>query len=167
MARYQFKGMEEYAAYLQRIGANTPEIIGEAVYTMADIVADKVRENLEALPTVTEKEAHAAYKEKSKTGLTSAQKKGLEEGFGISPMQNDAGYWNVKLGFAGYNKIKTRAYPKGQPNAMIARATESGSSAREKTPFIRTAVSAVEKIAVKQGQAKIDQKIYALEKKKE
>ena len=74
---------------------------------MADIVADKVRSNIEALPTVTEAEALSAYKEKRKTGLTQAQKKGLEEGFGISPMENDKGYWNVKLGFDGYNKVKT------------------------------------------------------------
>ena len=75
MAKYQFKGFDEYAAYLQKIGANTQEICGKAVYSMADIVADKVRSNIETLPTVTEAEALAAYKEKRKTGLTSAQKK--------------------------------------------------------------------------------------------
>lgn len=159
MAKYQFKGLEEYAAYLQRIRANTPEIIGKGVYAMADVVADKVRSNIKALPTVTEAEALAAYKEKRKAGLTSAQKKGLEKGFGISPMQNDNGYWNVKPGFDGYNKVKTRTYPNGQPNVMIARATESGSSVREKTPFIRTAVSATQKQAVEICKQVVDKEI--------
>lgn len=159
MAKYQFKGLDEYAAYLQRIGANTQEICGKAVYSMADIVADKVRSNIEALPTVTEAEALAAYKGKRKAGLTSAQKKGLEEGFGISPMENDKGYWNVKLGFDGYNKVKTKTYPNGQPNAMIARSTESGSSVREKTPFIRTAVSATQKQAVEIAKQVVDKEI--------
>lgn len=159
MAKYQFKGLEEYAAYLQRIGANTPEIIGKGVYSMADVVADKVRSNIEALPTVSEAEAFAAYKEKRKAGLTSAQKKGLEKGFGISPMQNDNGYWNVKLGFDGYNKVKTRTYPNGQPNAMIARATESGSSVREKNPFVRTAVAATQKPAVEICKQVVDKEI--------
>lgn len=159
MAKFQFKGLEEYTEYLQRIGANTPEICGAAVYAMADVVADKVRQNMEALPTVTEAEALAAYRQKKQTGLTNAQKKGLEKGFGISPMQNEDGYYNVKLGFDGYNSVKTKSYPQGQPNAMIARATESGSSVREKTPFIRTAVNATKGPAVEAGRKAADKKI--------
>lgn len=163
MARFQFNGMKEYAEYLQRIGANTKEICGVGVYAMAEVVANKIRENLDALPTVDEAEALAAYREKRKTSLTSAQKKGLQEGLGVSPMENDNGYWNVKVGFDGYNKVKTRKYPNGQPNVMIARATESGSSVREKTPFVRTAVTAATKPAIQAGQAAIDEEI----KKKE
>lgn len=159
MAKYQFRGLEEYAQYLQRIGANTPEICGKAVYAMADVVADQVRENITKLPTVTEAEALAAYRSKEMTELTSAQKKGLEEGFGISPMQNDNGYWNVKLGFDGYNKVKTRTYPNGQPNVMIARAVESGSSVRKKNPFIRRAVSSAQKLAVEKGKQAADEEI--------
>ena len=71
-------------------------------------------------------------------------------------MQNDSGYRHVKIGFDGYNDVKTRKYPKGQPNAMIARVTESGSSYREKTPFIRTAVQSSEKAAVEAAKEKID-----------
>lgn len=163
MAKFQFNGMKEYAEYLQRIGANTKEICGVGVYAMAEVVANKIRENLDALPTVDEAEALAAYREKRKTSLTSAQKKGLQEGLGVSPMENDNGYWNVKVGFDGYNKVKTRKYPNGQPNVMIARATESGSSVREKTPFVRTAVTAATKPAIQAGQAAIDEEI----KKKE
>lgn len=163
MARFQFNGMKEYAEYLQRIGANTKEICGAGVYAMAEVVTDKIRANLDALPTVDEAEALAAYREQRKTSLTSAQKKGLQEGLGVSPMENDNGYWNVKVGFDGYNKVKTRKYPNGQPNVMIARATESGSSVREKTPFVRTAVTAATKPAIQAGQAAIDEEI----KKKE
>lgn len=159
MAKFQFNGMKEYAEYLQRIGANTKEICGAGVYAMAEVVTDKIRANLDALPTVDESEALAAYREQRKTSLTSAQKKGLQEGLGVSPMENDNGYWNVKAGFDGYNKVKTRKYPNGQPNVMIARATESGSSVREKTPFVRTAVAAATKPAIQAGQATIDEKI--------
>lgn len=159
MAKFQFNGMKEYAEYLQRIGANTKEICGVGVYAMAEVVADKIRANLDALPTVDEAEALAAYREQRKTSLTSAQKKGLQEGLGVSPMENDNGYWNVKVGFDGYNKVKTRKYPNGQPNVMIARATESGSSVREKTPFIRRAVSSTQKKAVEKCKEVIDQEI--------
>ena len=81
-------------------------------------------------------------------------------------MQNENGYINVKLGFDGYNSVKTKKYPKGQPNALIARVTESGSSYRTKTPFIRPAVRATKKAAEQAGQAKIDERIAALGKKK-
>ena len=40
--------MDEYAAYLQRIGKNTREILGAGVYAMANTVADAVRKNIEA-----------------------------------------------------------------------------------------------------------------------
>lgn len=159
MAKYQFRGLEEYARYLQKVGANTPEICGKVVYAMADIVADQVRENLSKLPTVTEAEALASYREKDMTELTGAQKKGLEKGFGISPMQSDNGYWNVKLGFDGYNKVKTKKYPNGQPNVMIARAVESGSSVRKKNPFVRRAVNATQKQAVEKGKQVADEEI--------
>lgn len=162
MAKYQFTGLEEYARYLQRIGANTPEICGSAVYAMADIVADKVRDNLNALPTVTEFEALESFKKGQKVGLTNAQKKGLQEGFGISSMQNDNGFYNVKLGFDGYNKVETRQYPKGQPNALIARATESGSSVRDKTPFMRPAVTATRKEAIEKAKVVVSMKIYQI-----
>ena len=163
MARFQFKGLKEYAEYLQRIGANSKEICGAGVYAMGEVVTDQIRANLDALPTVTESEALAAYRKKQKTGLTSAQKKGLQEGLGVSPMENDNGYWNVKVGFDGYNKVKTRKYPNGQPNVMIARATESGSSVREKMPFVRPAVSTSQRSAIEIAKKVIDEEI----KKKE
>lgn len=162
MAKYQFKGLESYARYLQKIGANTKEICGAGVYVMADLIANKVRENIEALPTVSETESLRAFRQREKTGLTIEQKKGLQQGFGISKMQNDDGYWNVKLGFDGYNQIQTKTYPKGQPNALIARAVESGSSIRDKSPFIRPAIRATTKPAIKQAMLAIDEKIEQL-----
>jgi hypothetical protein len=42
----------------------------------------------------------------------------------------------------GYNNVITKKYPKGQPNNMIARSCESGSSSMIKQPFMRTAVNA-------------------------
>ena len=165
MARFQFKGLKEYAEYLQRIGMNSKEICGEAVYTMANIVTDEIRKNLDALPTINEAKAVKTYRDQTQGALTSSQKKGLQASLGISKIENDNGYWNVKVGFDGYNKVKTRKYPNGQPNAMIARATESGSSVRVKTPFIRPAVNASQKRAIEAAKIKVDQRIFAVKKK--
>ena len=158
------KGLDNYIAYLQSINAVTDEMIGEAVYEMAKVVADKVRANIQALDAAPKgKTTYYVTETMIKSQLSEEQKKGLLEGFGISAIQDDNGYLNVKLGFDGYNSIKTKKYPKGQPNALIARVTESGSSYREKTPFIRPAVNATRRQAVKAAQVTIDEKIQAID----
>ena len=158
------KGLDSYISYLQKIDAVTDEAVGEAVYEMAKVVADSVRSGIQALPTVSNRANIATYK-KGYSRLSDEGKQGLLDGFGVSPMQDDGGYINVKLGFDGYNSIKTKKYPKGQPNALIARVTESGSSYREKTPFIRPAVNASKKQAEQAGRMKIDEKIAAIPQK--
>lgn len=162
MARIQFKGLEEYLRNLQKAERNTPEILGKIVYNMADIVADAVRANIDALPARPDTEALRAYKKKEKTSLTVSEKRGLQEGFGISPLQSENGYWHVKLGFDGYNGVKTKKYPNGQPNTMIARAVESGSSIRDKHPFARPAVNRTKKEAEKKAQLIIDEELKNL-----
>lgn len=157
-------GLNRYIEYLQKINAVTDEVIGEAVYEMAKVVADKVRSSIQALPTVSNEANIATYK-KGYSRLSDKEKQGLLDGFGISPLQEDSGFVNVKLGFDGYNSVKTKKYPQGQPNALIARVTESGSSYREKTPFMRPAVNASKKQAEQAGQMKIDEKIAAIPQK--
>lgn len=157
------KGLDNYIAYLQSINAVTDEMIGEAVYDMAKVVADKVRANIQALDAAPKgKTTYYVTETMIKSQLSEEQKKGLLDGFGVSPMQDDNGYFNVKLGFDGYNSIKTKKYPKGQPNALIARVTESGSGYREKTPFIRPAVNATRQKAIKAAQVTIDEKIKSI-----
>lgn len=156
------KGLDSYIAYLQSINAVTDEMIGEAVYEMAKVVADKVRANIQALPAVSNEANIATYK-KGKSRLSEPEKQGLLDGFGVAPLQNDNGYLNVKLGFDGYNSIKTKKYPKGQPNALMARVTESGSQYRDKTPFMRPAVNATRQKAIKAAQVTIDEKIEAID----
>ena len=54
---------------------------------------------------------------------------------GISPpLQDKNGNTNVKVGFAGYDR-------KGTPNALKARAMESGTSTQPKKPFLRPAIN--------------------------
>ena len=71
------------------------------------------------------------------------RKKDLIESFGVTPISRDnQGNHNAKIGFDGYGSMPTKAYPKGLPNQLLARAVESGSSVRAKTPFVRPAVRA-------------------------
>lgn len=159
MATFKAPDLDKYVRQLERLGKNTDTIIGEAVYDMAKIVADEVHQRLETMPSVPDDEGLAAYRAKTQIPITKAQKWGLVKSFGIAGLKNDNGYLNVKLGFDGYNEVKTRKYPNGQPNALIARSIESGSSARDKYPFIRPAVQATRKQAIAAAEAKLDKKI--------
>lgn len=152
------KALTEYAQQLGQL-AEDKRLFGKAVYAMADIVADNVRANIDALHAEPDMEVIRAWKEGRKANLTVSEKKALQDGFGISAMQKTDGYYNVKLGFDGYDKVRTRKHPNGRPIAMIARAVESGSSVREKAPFIRPAVNKSKKQAIEACQNVIDEEM--------
>ena len=127
MASWKFEGVDEYLRQLEKLNADTKPAIGKAIYEGAGLVAREVAAEIKKLPV------NNKYGSK---GVTSVQKKGLIEGFGISHAQTDGDYRHVKLGFDGYNKQKTKKYPQGQPNALIARSVNSGTSFRKKNPFV-------------------------------
>lgn len=164
MAKYQFRGLEEYARYLEKIQKNAWNYLSKGVYEMAGIVADEVKQRINALPTVNDAYNIKAYREGTKSKLSKRQKQGLQESFGITHMQDEKGYLHVKLGFDGYNDVVTDTYPQGQPNVLVARSAESGSSYMDKTPFIRPAVNSSEKRAVERCKVVIDEEIAAIEK---
>ena len=74
-------------------------------------------------------------------------------------MQDQNGYLNVKIGFDGYNRTKTDQYPQGQPNQLVARGVESGTSWKQKHPFIRPAVTRARKKAEEKMAEVLDYEI--------
>ena len=147
MARIRFSRLEDYELRLSRLAGRTEEIAGKAIYAGADIITNAIRANIEGLAAVDDRAGAIAYQKKAPAPLTRTAKQGLLDGLGITPMQDDGGYYNVKVGFDGYNDIPTRKYPNGQPNQLIARSLESGSSIAQKHPFIRPAINASRKAA--------------------
>lgn len=146
MATFQFKGLDAYIKQLSALNAGDKgDIIGKTVYAGAAVVADAVRKSIETLPVGpgTAKDGELI------DTVTPTQKRGLLDGFGISHIQDDDGFVNVKLGFDGYNGTRTKNYPKGQPNVLIARAVNSGTTFRKKTRFVDKAVSSSSKAAEK------------------
>lgn len=144
MATFQFGGIDNYITQLNKLQAATKDdVIGKTVYAGAAVVADAVKDAIRELPVGS---GHAAQGELVDT-VTLPQKEGLLDGFGISRMKDDDGFVNVKLGFAGYNATRTDKYPQGQPNALIARAVNSGTTFRKKTRFVDKAVNSAKKAA--------------------
>ena len=137
MAKITFSGIDEYAEKLGILWKESQKMIEKAVYDGAEVVADEIKKGLKALPV----EEGYGTEEHPLNGIGRRQKADLIDGFGLAPMQNDDGYINTKAGFDGYGSIQTKAYPNGQPNAMLMRSIESGTSFRKKHPVIRTAVN--------------------------
>lgn len=136
MAKMTVKGLEKYISDLTQIDNATDEEIGKAIFAGADIVADAARAAIQSLPV---------GKNPIRGEIEPEQKDGLLDGLGIASMQLKGTELNVKLGMDGYNS-------KGQPNSMILRSIEAGTSwpngrGRPANPIIKKAVNRTRKQA--------------------
>lgn len=165
MARFRMRGMDEYEKMLSKLNSSKTirAVIGVTIYSGAGIVADAMKAEIEALPVIDHR--IRGSERKKLTGITSVQKRGLIEGFGISKMEREGGYYCVKLGFDGYNDVETpnSGY---QPNAMIARAVNSGTSFREKNPFVDRAVNKSKGEAEQAMKKKLEEQFEKIVKEK-
>lgn len=139
MANITFKNGEEYLIRLGRLSDQSEEIIKKAIYPAADLVANKIRENLQAEindPSSAAVSKKSLYKKKGQKSTGD-----LLDSLGITPIRKDGkGYWNAKIGFDGYDR-------KGVPNQLKARAIERGTSKMRERPFVKPAVASTGKQA--------------------
>ena len=160
MAKFKFDGVDEYVSKLVSLSKVSEGMIKRAVFEGAKIVGDDILDAIRALP-----ETGAGYPKRGYfptemvKGVTADQKEGLIKGFGYAKMRNDGGYINTKIGFDGYNNTVTDKFPSGQPNMLIARSVESGSSKRVKTPFVRPAIQRAKERAEMAMSASVDKDI--------
>ena len=138
MARMTIKGLDDLAIKISKL--DDAEVAKKCVYAGAKVIADEIRNRLESNDTLKED-----------------QLQDLLDSLGIAPIKTDSdGNVNTKIGFKGYGRKPTKKYPLGLPNQMMARAVESGTSFRPKRPFVRTAVNAKRKEAIKAMQETYD-----------
>lgn len=137
-AKVTTSAITDYLQTINRLGGDVEEVAKKAVYEGTKIMADRVRANIQALPT----DEHWGTSDNPLHGVKAIQKQGLLDGFGVAEMRNDGGLINTMIGFdkSGYNKL-------GQPNLMVARATQSGTSFSDKIPFFDNAVRATRSAA--------------------
>lgn len=140
MPKVTISGFKEYEQLLDKMSTETVRVLGEGIYAGANILANQIKHGIQGIRTEGPSKWEEERREK--------QKQALIHSFGIAPMQESNGFLNVKLGFEGYNDIKTPTYPGGQPNAMVARMYNSGTSVLSKQGFFDKSVRAA------QGQAK-------------
>lgn len=136
-ARMTFMAGDEFALALSHLATQSDEIAKKAIYAGATVIADKIKSNLQ--------------------GVLSDEATGeLVASFGVTPITKDQdGNWNAKIGFDGYDS-------KGVANQLKARVIESGTSKKQKHPFVRPAVNATKNQAVARMGEVINQEIQRL-----
>lgn len=146
--------IDTYIADLTKLFNDSEEICKRSAYEGARIVADKCRAGIEGLPV-------RSYSKRSGmvSGVTASQKEGLLAGLGIAHFRNDGGFINVKIGMDGYNSTRTNQFPNGQPNALIIRSLESGTSFRARNPVITRATNAARGASEAAIQKQMDEEI--------
>lgn len=154
MATFVFEGINEYATKLGKISDKAEGMIKRAVYDGAGVVLQAAIAEISALPVI---ENRYNVTKLPMRGVTETQKRGLLEGIGLAKMVNENGFINTKLGFDGYNGVRSQKYPNGQPNALIANTVNSGSSVRVKIPFINRTVKAAKAAAEAAMAARFDE----------
>lgn len=157
LAKMIISGGDEIELMLAKLEASSFEIGKKAVREAADIVADRMRSNIDKLPKDTFRKLS---KEEKFKGIPEVQKKDLLDSMGVTPVGvTDDGTINVKVGFNGYGSFPTKSYPKGLPNQLLARAVESGSSVRKKTPFVRPTINQTSALVKEKMQEVINREI--------
>jgi len=128
---------DEFALAISRLSTQSDEIAKKAIFEGANIIADKIKSNLE--------------------GILSSEATGeLVASFGVTPIERDKnGDFNTKIGFDGYGND-------GVANQLKARVLESGSSKQPKRPFVRPAVNATKKQVIEKMRQVVDMEIKKL-----
>lgn len=156
LANVKIYGLDRFAGKLSRLSAETEQIVGKGLHDGAAVMADRIKAGIAGIRTDGPSDWERQRREK--------QKAGLSESFGIARMQNDGGFLNVKMGFDGYNSVTTPKYPTGQPNVMVARMFNSGTSSMSKQVFFDQAVNASRAAAKNTAVQKIEQEFEKINK---
>lgn len=111
MAEITFPGMEEYIREMEGLGREVPKICNRALYDGAKLLADAVQKEIDTLDKLDERD-----------------RQGLHDGLGIARFWTEGDDMVTKIGWEGYNSWKTKRWPQGKPNALVARAQIRGTS---------------------------------------
>ena len=157
-----YDAIDKWVKALEDLTDGSEKMCKRAIYDGAKVVGDEMKRQIETIPVVEE---GRSKHEKVFTGATRAQIDGLIESMGLPKMKKTEIGLNTKIGFDGYNSVKTKKYPKGQPNMMIARSINSGTSFRNKFPFVERAAQNAESRAVTAMSRSLQESIRVVEQK--
>lgn len=147
-------GIEETVKELENLGKNSDEVMESVVKAGIDEVTDTMRAKINALKTSEEKTA-----KNKKRYPTKKEVQGLKDSLGFAPVKWKDTKANSKAGFDGYNGVKTKKYPNGHANQMMANTINKGNSFMYAQPFINQTKRESENKAIKAMQKRLDEEI--------
>lgn len=158
MAKIELVGFDQYTTKISALIRDSTKMCKAVVYPGAAVLAEKIRAETAALPTISDAEARANYRSgQVNDALSESQKAGLVASLGISGIKKDrSGMVQTSVGFTGYNSVKTRHFPNGQPNPEVARSLEKGTSYLRRNRFVERAVKAAREEAIAAMAAEAD-----------
>lgn len=159
MAKVKTTGLTEIIKELEKLEANTDEILDEVTLEGAGVVADVMRAQIRSLKTSDEYEGGNGKRYAKPEDI-----KGLYESLGYTPTQFKGTKIDSNVGFDGYNSNRTKKYPNGHANRMIANAINKGTSFMVAQPFINRSKRQAEKKCIELMQLKLDQAIKKIVK---
>lgn len=125
---------------VKQLDDKTTYAVKRGLYEGASVMARELKSTTQALPEDYGYIDRNRPRGKARlTGLTSKQIDGLVKGLGIATMKVKKNKISVNVGFDGYNDYKTRTYPNGQPNLLIARSLVKGTSYLAPDKFVTRA----------------------------
>lgn len=153
------KGLTETMKELEKIEQNTDAIVEKAIEAAINIVTDDLRSEIRALKTRGDDEKAGQL-----TLPTESNKKSLLDSLGYTPVKLSDSKFDAKAGFKGLDNNKTKAYPSGHPNAVMASAINKGTSFMQGQPFINRAAKKSKKKAIEEMDRIITQEIKKINK---
>lgn len=147
MPSIKMEGLDEVIAKLKAIGEGNAieKVQKHAVYEGMKVIKNELIAQIRALP---EQEGYIEADKLPRRMITKAEKAELIKHIGIAKMETKDGTVNTVVSFDGYTSIKTKKYPNGIPAILIARSINSGSSVRQKKPFVRQTRAAAKSKAI-------------------
>lgn len=147
MPSIKVDGMEDVFAMLKALGSGEAieSVQKQAVYAGMSVIREELIRAIEALPV---QNGYLKSDDLPRDVITDREKGELLKHIGIAKMETKNGDVNTRISFDGYTNIKSKAYPNGLPAALLARSINSGSSVRQKHPFVRQAQAAAKPRAI-------------------
>lgn len=155
-AKLTTEGFDGYFDDLISLSKEAEGICKAAVFEGAKVMADTLRGAVSAIP---ENNGRFVPGDLPIEGISKRQKEGLLNGLGVARIATKGSEVNTKIGFIGYNSEKTRKYPGGQPNMLIARSLMKGTNKRKKYDFVSAAVRQASAPAVAAMAEKVTEEI--------
>lgn len=138
------KGAKQISLALDSVGRRYSGIVKGAVYRGAGMAGEELRRQNRRLPS-----EHFRYlRDGEKMDVLSPTNvESLSESMGIAKFRVNPYRIETSVGFSGYGppSTATRKYPRGTPNALIARSVEKGTVVRNRYPLFSGAIERAER----------------------